>query len=106
MYKKFILKKIMKPILNKVLFWDIDYQSVDYEKHARFVIQRVLTRGNLEDWKELKRYYGKIKIKKEVIKIRYLDKKTLNFCIHFFNIKKEKFRCYNIEPSIRKLWNY
>ncbi len=43
----------MKPTLNKALFWDTDYQDIDYEKHARFVIERVVTRGNLKDWKEL-----------------------------------------------------
>ena len=96
----------MRPNLSKVLFWDIDYSEIDFEKHARFVIERVLTRGNLHDWKELKRYYGLDRIKKEVVNIRYLDKITLNFCHTFFNIQKEKFRCYNTEPSIRQLWNY
>ena len=96
----------MKPILNKALFWDIDYQEIDFEKHARFVIERVLTRGNLQDWKELKRYYGLNKIKDEALNIRYLDKVTLNFCHTLFNIQKKEFRCYNTEPSIRQLWNY
>ncbi len=96
----------MKPTLNKALFWDTNYQNIDYEKHSRFVIERVLTRGNLQDWKELKLYYGLNKIKDEAINIRYLDKITLNFCHTFFNIQKNKFRCYNTEPSIRKLWNY
>ena len=96
----------MKPTLNRALFWDIDYQEIDFEKHARFVIERVLTRGNLQDWKELKRYYGLNKIKDEALNIRYLDKITLNFCHTLFNIQKEKFRCYNTEPSIRQLWNH
>ncbi len=96
----------MKPNLNKALLGDIDYSKIDFEKHARFVIGRVLMRGNLQDWREIKRYYGIELIKKEVVKIRYLDKKTLNFCHIIFNIKKEKFRCYNTEPSIQKLWNY
>ena len=96
----------MHPILNKALFWDTDYSNIDYDKHARFVIERVLTRGNLKDWHEIKRFYGLSKIKNEALNIRYLDKITLNFCHTFFNIKKEKFRCYNIEPSIQKLWNY
>ncbi len=96
----------MKPILSKSLFWDIKYEELDYEKHARFIIERVLTRGNLNDWKELKRYYGLAKIKDEALLIRYLDKVTLNFCHTFFNIQKEQFRCYNTEPSIRQLWNY
>ncbi len=36
--------KKLTPKLNKALFWEIDYQMIDYEKHARFVIGRVLTR--------------------------------------------------------------
>jgi len=96
----------MIPNLNIALFWDTDFQNIDYEEHSRFVIERVLTRGNLQDWKELKHYYGIEKIKDEVVKLRYLDKITLNFCHTFFNIQKEDFRCYNTEPSIRQLWNY
>lgn len=95
-----------KPILNKALFWDTDFEQIDYENNARFIIERVLTRGNWNDWKELKKYYGLNKIKDEALQIRYLDKITLNFCHTFFNIQKEKFRCYNTEPSIRQLWNY
>lgn len=96
----------MKPVLNKALFWDTDYDSIDYKKHARFVIERVITRGNWKDWQELKRFYGLEKIKKEVINIRYLNKLTFNFCQTFFNIPKEKFRCYNTETFIQQLWSY
>ena len=62
--------------------------------------------GNLEDWKELNSFYGLEKIKAEALQIRYLDKKTLNFCHTLFDIKKDKFKCYNTEPSIQQLWNY
>lgn len=92
--------------LNSALFWDIDIDELDYQKHARFIIERVLTRGNWNDWQELKSYYGLLKIQEEALKIRYLDKKTFNFCHTFFNLNKEKFRCYNTEQSIQKLWNY
>lgn len=98
--------KYNKPNFNKALFWDTDYNSIDFKKHARFVIERVLTRGNLDDWNELNKLYEIDKIKEEVVKIRYLDKITLNFCHTYFNIQKEKFRCYNTEPSIRELWSY
>jgi hypothetical protein len=97
---------VLRPELRKTLFWDTDYNSIDYEKHARFVIERVLTRGNWNDWQELKKYYGLKKIKEEAVRIRYLDKRTLNFCQTFFNIGKESFRCCNTERSVRKLWNY
>lgn len=92
--------------LSTSIFWDIDINSLDYEKHARFIISRVLMRGTYEDWNEIKKYYGIERIKNEIVNVRYLDKLTLNFCCIYFDIPIEKFRCYNIEPSIRKLWNY
>lgn len=98
--------KRLKPVLRKTLFWDVDFLSIDYERHARFVIERVLTRGNWNDWQELRKYYGLDKIKNEALHLRYLDKVTFSFCHTFFNIPKEKFRCYNTEPSIRQLWNF
>ncbi len=96
----------MKPVLRKELFWDVDYKSIDYEKNARFVIERVATRGNFNDWNSLKAFYGMKRIKMEIVNIRYLDKVTLSYLSTIFKIKKEKFRCYNTEPSIKALWNY
>lgn len=96
----------MNPDFSKALFWDIDIKELDYEKHARYIIERVLTRGNWSDWQKLKAHYGLKKISDEAMKIRYLDNKTFNFIHTLFNIPKEKFRCYNTEPSIRKLWAY
>ena len=96
----------MKPVLRKELFWDVDYKSIDYEKNARFVIERVATRGNFNDWNSLKAFYGMKRIKTEIVNIRYLDKVTLSYLSTIFKIKKEKFRCYNMEPSIKALWNY
>ncbi len=101
-----MLKTKNKPEINKSLFWDTDFDRIDFEKNARFVIQRVLTRGNEKDFQELIKFYGIERLKKEIVKVRYLDKKTLNFCSVFFGINKKLFRCYNTEPSIRKLWNY
>ena len=89
--------------LNKTLFWDIDFETIDYQKHIRFVIERVLTRGNLSDWFELKKQYDLEQIKNEIIEIRFLDEKTLNFCSYLFNTPKEQFRCSTQNPFIPKL---
>ncbi|MBN2790632.1 MAG: hypothetical protein JXR69_10625 [Candidatus Delongbacteria bacterium] len=96
----------MKPNFNKKLFWDVEYDSIDFDINVKFVIERVVTRGNLKDWFILKKYYGVDRIKSEVVNIRYLDKLTFNFLASLFKIKKEKFRCFNTEQSIKELWNY
>jgi len=93
--------------LNKNTFFGIRI-SVSWitKKNARHIIERVVMRGMLSDWFEIKKYYGINRIKDEVVRSRYLDKTTLSFCSSYFNLAKEQFRCYNTEPSIRKLWNY
>ncbi|MDY0017700.1 MAG: hypothetical protein RBS89_07665 [Candidatus Delongbacteria bacterium] len=96
----------MKPVFRKELFWDVDYEKIDFTEHARFVIGRVVMRGNLNDWNNLKDFYGLEKIRSEAVKIRYLDKRTLSYLSVILNVKKEKFRCYNTEPSIKALWDY
>ena len=75
------------------LFWDVAFDSIDWQKHARFVIARVVSRGNLQDWETLKAMYGNNKIKQEVVCIRSLDPKTLAFLSVYFNIDKNSFRC-------------
>jgi len=84
---------------SKNLFWDTDPKSLDLEKNARFIVERVLMRGGLADWRNLYRIYGYERLKKEVLKIRYLDKVTLNFCSVFFNLPKSDFKCYR-NPNI------
>ncbi len=92
--------------LNPVLFWDIDFKEIDFEKNARQVIERVLTKGTVNDWFEIKSFYGIDRIKAEALKCRSLDKVTLNFCSKYFNVSKNQFRCYNTPQSTQKLWNY
>lgn len=78
---------------NKALFWDIQIDSLDLETHARFIIERVVSRGNLPDWNLLKKIYGKERIKQEVLRIRSLDRKTVGFLSVYCGVAKADFRC-------------
>lgn len=75
------------------LFWDVNQDSLDIEAHSRFIIARVVTRGNLDDWHLLKKIYGKRKIKSEVAYIRCLDQKSISFLCAYFSKEKTDFRC-------------
>lgn len=83
-----------KPELSDYLFWDTDRSLVDWEKHADSVIIRVLERGNLEDFREIRRYYGDEKIKETALQTKYLSAQTLSFISFFFNLPKTEFECY------------
>ena len=57
-------KPEIKSIFNPSLFWDAD--EIDPEKHAAYVIARVLDFGDVEDVRKLRGIYPDEKIK-EVI---------------------------------------
>lgn len=88
---------------SKKIFWDIDYNTIDWKKNIRFVIERVLSRGSFNDWLYLKQLYGIEKLKEEVVHLRTLDKLNLNFCSIYFGIPKSEFRCYNNVASQQRL---
>lgn len=92
--------------LPKHIFWDIDLETLDYKKNARFIIQRVIQKGSLEDWACIKVYYGLEFIKNEILHIRDLDQRTLNFFSTYFGLDKKKFRCYTTKQSIPKHFDY
>ncbi len=80
---------------DSAIFWDIDPKTLDIDKHARFIIERVVKKGSLEDWQYLKKLYSLTKIKEEAIQIRSLDNRTLAFLSNYFGEDKINFRCYN-----------
>lgn len=81
--------------LSRVLFWETNYDAIDWDKNVRYVIERVVTYGNMSDWNAIRAYYGMARIRDEMLQSRDLDRKTLNFLSCIFDISKEKFRCYN-----------
>ena len=93
-----------RPNLPKTLFWDTDYQSIDWNGKWQSVIERVLERGNLDNWFEIKRYYGREKIKQAALNARWLDETTLSFCSNYFHVPKEQFRCYTLKSLNPAPW--
>ena len=83
-----------KIILQKRIFWDVDFDGIDYDKSNRFVIERVFERGDVEDIRQVRRFYGDKKVIEVLTSAKYLFDETINFCSVIFDIPKEKFRCY------------
>ncbi len=86
--------------LSKVLFWDTNYDHIHWEEKAHYVIHRVVTMGSMDDWNQIKEFYGLERIKNEMLQARNLDPKTLNFLSFYFDIPKEQFRCFILQQSI------
>ena len=94
----------LKSRLSQWLFWDVDLKELNPEKHAGQIIEKVITRGDITDWHEIREYYGSDRIAEEVKKLRYLDDLNLNFISRLFNIPKEEFRCYTMKLSHPGPW--
>ena len=81
--------------LSKRLFWDVDPETIDDRVHCRYVIQRVLERGSLEDIKATVAHYTMPFMIAEAQQIRSLDPVTLAFAACLGNVKEDTFRCYS-----------
>jgi hypothetical protein len=92
--------------LSDHLFWDTRKENVDLEKHARKIIERVVTRGRFEDWKAITRYYGLERIKEEALQIRYLDEVSLAFLSTILETPQSEFRCYKEQQLMKGLSAY
>lgn len=67
------------PKIRPHLLWEYDLSSFDYQRQAVVVIERVVERGNVLDWKELIRFYGRARINKVVAGSPRLSKKDRKF---------------------------
>lgn len=54
-------------LLRPILFWDTDIQKIDWHKQSKSIINRVFSRGNDIEKKEVERFYGKETI------LKYID---------------------------------
>ena len=83
--------------LDKRLFWDVGIADIGERRHRRFIIQRVLERGSMEDIRGTVRHYGMPEFTAEAKMIRSLDPITLSFAACLCKVPKEAFRC--------RIWN-
>jgi hypothetical protein len=92
--------------LRPALFWDVNVDEVDLEKHSASVIERIATRGRLEEFRAMVEFYGKETVKNILLNARYLDKRTLSYCSLIFDVHITQFRCYKLAQLNPEHWNY
>lgn len=80
--------------LSKTAFWDIEMDTLDYEKHKDFIIRKVFEFGSRQDIAEVMNFYSKEAIIHSLTTARYLDKGTQAFACACYDLKPEAFRCF------------
>lgn len=88
------------------LFWDVNTDPSHLEEHQEFIVKRVLSYGLINDWLLIYNTLGIDKIANIATEIRDLDEKSLYFIMALSGKKKEEFKCYTIQQSTPKHWNF
>lgn len=100
------MKAKKKPIFEKRIFWDVNFEQIDYDAKANFVIERVFERGDVEDIRQCRRYYGDEKVTEALLKAKYLPVHTIHFASAVFDKPLTEFRCYILRQLNPGLFPY
>ena len=95
-----------KPIFNKRIFWDVVFENIDYDAKANFVIERVFERGDVDDIRNCRRYYGDEKVTKALLNAKFLPEITMYLASAVINKPLKDFRCYILRQSNPGLFPY
>ncbi len=95
-----------KPVLTKQAFWDVDMNNIDYEKHARFVVEKVIEKGTERDFLNTVKFYGFDRVKNLALQALWLSDISINFCCTLFKVKPTDFKCYEKKQLNLQHWNF
>lgn len=98
--------KKTEPVFNKRIFWDIHFEQIDYDAKANFVIERVFERGDVDDIRQCRRYYGDEKVTSALLQAKYLPLHTIHFASAIIDKPFNEFRCYILRQLNPELFPY
>lgn len=85
-----------KPIFEKRIFWDVNFENIDYDAKANFVIERVFDRGDVQDIRNCRRYYGDEKVTEALLNAKFLSESSIYLASAVINRPLTDFKCYNL----------
>ena len=74
-----------KPNINSAHLWEYNLETFNWVKSYKIVIERILERGNLEEWKEMVKYYSRSQIVETIDWSAQLDKRDKEFSRFFLD---------------------
>jgi len=95
-----------KPQFHRRIFWDVDFDKLDYDKRANFIIERVFDRGDVEDIRQCRRYYGDNRISEALLNAKFLMEHRIHLAAAVINKPIEDFRCYKLRQLNPELYPY
>jgi len=95
-----------KPELARRIFWDVDFDKIDYDAKAAFVIERVFERGDVPDIRNCRRYYGDEKVTEVLLHAKFLPEHRMHMASAVIGKPVQEFRCYTLRRSQPGLYPY
>ena len=74
-----------RPDISDTLLWEYDLTTFHWDTSYKIVIERVLERGNLNEWRELVMFYSKEQILKTIEWSAQLREREKQFSRFFLN---------------------
>jgi uncharacterized protein DUF6922 len=95
-----------QPQFNRRIFWDVNFDALDYDGKAAFIIERVFDRGDVPDIRACRRYYGDDQIKQVLTNAKWLSLQTIYLASAVLDNELTEYRCYNTAQSNPEHWRY
>jgi len=95
-----------KPVFEKRIFWDVNFEKIDYDAKANFVIERVFERGDVEDIRQCRRYYGDEKVASALLHAKFLPEHRMHLASAVIDKPLCEFRCYILSQLNPGLFPY
>ena len=87
-------------------FWDLELQTIDPERDAKLIIDRVLVVGALEGWRTIRQHYGDDRLRSVVTQLRSLSPQNIAMLCLALSLEKKDFRCCTAKPFPQSPWHY
>ena len=87
------------PTLDRRIFWDVDFDKLDYDAKASFVIERVFERGDVQDIRNCRRYYGDEQVKDALLNTKFLPLHSTYLASAVIGEPLDRFRCYRLRMT-------
>ncbi len=95
-----------QPLFDKRIFWDVDFEKLNYQDKASFIIERVFDRGDVEDIRQCRRYYGVEKIREVLLNAKFLSLGRIHLASAVIEEPLNAFRCYKLRQLNPELYPY
>lgn len=95
--------KHIKSSIRPELFWDVDFNELNLDAHAAFVIGRVMERGTRSEVRAIWDYFGRKTIKHHLTTAKSLSPKTISYFANIFKMSRSGFRSSVTQDHV-KTW--